>query len=254
MTELPKPLDTASLEDSYGDKAIDLPVHEQFGSGRRFPFGPTNVDVFSAASVVRFGLRRATLTFGEVEQVTPTPDNGLQVLRSDIGIDVNRTGDLAMVYSSPLPEMEYVEIEDRPIIRRDARGTEHVQEMLPETEQIEKQKYLRVELIVGSKPVAVNRRKGAPVRLTAYQKLNPQDTTDEKVWEVKAYGDYVAKVKDLQPGWKIFGIFAHKQWTNPKAGGGFIEAECLNVAGPITILDKGDNRQRKQSGHTKQAN
>lgn len=252
MAELPTPLDTASLEDAYGNTAIDLPVHEQFGTGRRFPFGTTNIDVFPETGIVRFGLRRITLTVGEIDQVTPTPDNGLQVMRSDVGIDVNRTGDVVMVYSAPQPEMDYVELEDRPIIRRDARGLEHTQDMLPETEKAEKQKYLRIELIVGSKPVGVTRKKGAPVRLTAYEKLDSQDTTKEKMWEVKAYGGYIAKVKELQPGWKIFGIFAHKQWTTPKVGGGFIEAECLNVAGPITIRDKGDNRQRKQSGHTKQ--
>src|SRR5438132_879327 len=112
MAELPKPLDIAPLEKAYGKKVQELPPHERFGVGRRYSFGTTNVDVFASPPgelppIVSIRLRRGVLTVGDVQNATPTEDGGMTIIHADGGIDVSKTGDLAMVYVAfvPIPEM-----------------------------------------------------------------------------------------------------------------------------------------------------
>jgi hypothetical protein len=115
--------------------------------------------------------------------------------------------------------------------------------MMEGSDETEKAEYKRIEVIVGTSPVGVTKQRGAPLRFTVYEKFDPTDPTNEKEWEVKAYHQWVKKVRDLElkPGDKIFLIGVRKHWTTPKAGGGDIEYECLNVAAPIQV------RERKQA-------
>lgn len=253
MAELPKPLDIAPLENAYGKKAQELPLHERFGVGRRYPFGTTNVDVFPSppgelSPIVSIRLRRGVLTVGDVQDATPTDDGGMTIIHPDGGIDVSKTGDLAMVYVAfvPIPEMH---ITTDTKVRRDAKGTEYLQDMIEGTEDTEQAEYKRGVFIVGSSPVGVTKRRGAPLRFTVYEKLDDNDPTQEKEWEVKAYNKYVQQVKalKLQPGDKIFLVGVRKHWTNPKAGGGDIEYECLNVAAPIQVKERKKSRNKKQA-------
>src|SRR3989440_9939172 len=74
-----KQLNTASLQATY--TRHELPVSEKFGTGERYTFGTTHVDIYplppETTPLLFVRGRRNRLAVGDVYKVEPTDTNGL---------------------------------------------------------------------------------------------------------------------------------------------------------------------------------
>src|ERR1700693_1861382 len=125
-----KQLDTSSLQATYTRQ--ELPVSEQFGTGERYTFGTTHVDIYplppKTTPLLFVRGRRNRFTVGDVYKVEPTETKGMHVLYVDGELVVNANGNYVTVYTAPDPALL---LQEAPIgqKRRDKRGTEYTQIM-----------------------------------------------------------------------------------------------------------------------------
>src|SRR5712692_10172464 len=105
-----KQLDTSSLQATYTRHA--LPVSEQFGTGERYTFGTTHVDIYplppETTSLLFVRGRRNRLAVGDVYKVEPTETNGMHVLYVDGELVVNANGNYVTVYTAPDPDLVFM--------------------------------------------------------------------------------------------------------------------------------------------------
>src|SRR5713101_6549978 len=105
--ESKKPLDTSALHAVYPHEA--LPTHDRYGEGQRYHFGSTLADVYSdppeLTPVVQIRMVKGYLAVGDVLHVLPTEAGGLHIDHANGACEIGKTGDLALVYTAPKPQV-----------------------------------------------------------------------------------------------------------------------------------------------------
>ena len=189
-----KQLDTSSLQATYTRQA--LPVSEQFGTGERYTFGTTHVDIYplppETTPLLFVRGRRNRLAVGDVYKVEPAEKGGMHVLYVDGEIVVNPNGNYVTVYTAPDPDLI---LQEAPTgqKRRDRLGTEYSQAMLDTSGTKEGE---RVETwgMVEAAPKPVNRGKQSPLQFFLSVALADKDGETER-WEVYATNKAKQQIK-----------------------------------------------------------
>ena len=96
-----------ALQTAYSPQ--ELPPHDRFGQGQRYCFGSTLVDVYSdppeLSPVVQMRMVKGYLAVGDVLHILPTQAGGVHIDYSNGACEIGNTGDLALVYTPPKPEV-----------------------------------------------------------------------------------------------------------------------------------------------------
>ena len=157
--EIPKPLDTTTLQMAYPPQ--ELPSHERFGKGERYQFGTTLADVYGdppeLTPVVRIKMVKGYLAVGDVLHVLPTEAGGLHIDHANGACEIGKTGDLALVYTAPKPEVLLRESQGGPT-RKDVYGRSYTQSSL-EVEGTPEGVRVTIFGTVEAAPQPVNRKR-----------------------------------------------------------------------------------------------
>lgn len=180
-----KHLDTSSLQAAFPKQ--ELPVSQHYGSGERYTFGTTLVDIYplppETTPLLFVRGRRNRLAVGDVYKVEPTETKGLHVLYVNGEIVVNPQGNYVNVYTVPEPELIMQEASSGQK-RRDRLGSEYTQAMIETTGTKEGE---RVETWgrVEAAPKSVNTSKNSPLQFFLHVPVTEKDRETER-WEVYA--------------------------------------------------------------------
>jgi len=189
-----KQLDTSSLQAT--NTRQELPVSEQFGTGERYTFGTTYVDIYTlppeTTPLLFVRGRRNRLAIGDVYKIEPTENRGLHALYVDGEIVVNPQGNYVNVYTAPDPDLMLQEASDGQK-RRDRRGTEYTQAMIDTSGTKEGE---RVETwgMVEAAPKPINTGKNSPLQFFLGVALADKNGEIER-WEVYATNKAKQQVK-----------------------------------------------------------
>src|SRR5437764_12511141 len=160
-----KQLNTASLQATY--TRHELPVSEKFGTGERYTFGTTHVDIYplppETTPLLFVRGRRNRLAVGDVYKVEPTDTNGLHVLYVDGELGVNANGNYVNVYTAPDPELLGLQEAAEGQKRKDRRGAEYTQTMI-DTSGTKEGERVQTWGTVEAAPKPVNRGKTSPLQ------------------------------------------------------------------------------------------
>src|SRR5206468_4757119 len=174
-----KRLETSSLQAKFPAK--ELPAHEQYGTGERYSFGTTHVDIYplppSSTPLLWVRGRRNRLAVGDVYKVEPTDKNGLHALYADGEIVVNPNGNYVNVYTAPDPALLGLQEAAEGQRRTDRRGTEYTQTML-DTSGTKEGERVQTWGMVEAAPKPVNRGKNSPLQF--FLTIPLPDKDDEK--------------------------------------------------------------------------
>src|SRR5947199_4826194 len=210
-----KLLDTASLQAAYTRQ--ELPVSEQFGTGERYTFGTTHVDIYTLPAETTPLLfvrgRRNRLAVGDVYKVEPTDNNGLHVLYVDGELVVNPNGNYVNVYTAPDPELLGLQEASDGQKRKDRRGTEYTQTML-DTSGTKEGERVQTWGMVEAAPKPVNRGKNSPLQFFLDVPIADKEGEKER-WEVYASNKAKQQVKGkkLAKDDSIHAVLYKHTWT-----------------------------------------
>ena len=182
--EIHKPLDTTTVQAVY--KPQELPPHERFGTGQRYLFGTTLADVYSdppeLTPVVQIRMVKGYLAMGDVLHVLPTEAGELHIDHANGACEIGKTGDLALVYTAPKPEVLLRESQAGPL-RKDIYGRSYTQSSL---EVAGTPEGVRVAIygVVDATPRPVNNKRGSPLQffLVEYNPEKPEEPIRHEVW------------------------------------------------------------------------
>src|SRR5215469_18109088 len=175
--EITKPLDTSSLQQAYPSES--LPDYERFGQGQRYRFGSTLADVYSnppeLTPVVQVRMVRGYLAVGIVLYVLPTEVGGLHIDHAHGACKIGKTGDLALVYTAPKPEVLLRESQDGPT-RNDVYGRSYTQSSLEVDGTLEGTR-VTIYGSIEAAPKPVNNKRGSPLQFVLVENNleNPQE-------------------------------------------------------------------------------
>jgi hypothetical protein len=219
--EICKPLDTSSLQEAYTPQV--LPPHERFGNGLRFRFGTTIADVYSnppeRAPIVKVRMVKGYLAVGDVLHVLPTQEGGLHIDHIHGGCEIGKTGDLAMVYTAPKPEVFLRASQDGPI-RTDVYGRSYTQTSL-EVEGTPEGVRLTLFGTVEAAPKPVSGKRGSPLAFIVreYNPEKPEEPIRHEVWATSNAKDELHALK-LKKDDSIEAILYRHTWIVELQGGG----------------------------------
>src|SRR5438552_11029792 len=161
-----KQLNTASLQAAY--TRHELPVSEKFGTGERYSFGTTHVDIYpfppDTTPLLFVRGRRNRLAVGDVYKVEPTEKEGLHVLYVDGEMVVNANGNYVNVYTAPDPDLLGLQEAPEGQKRKDRRGGDYTQTML-DTSGTKEGERVQTWGTVEAAPKPVNRGKQSPLQM-----------------------------------------------------------------------------------------
>src|SRR3989440_3658300 len=190
-----KQLNTASLQATYTRQA--LPVSEQCGTGERYTFGTTHVDIYplppETTPLLFVRGRRNRLAVGDVYKVEPTDKNGMHVLYVDGEIVVNPNGNYVTVYTAPDPELLGLQEASEGQRRTDRRGTAYTQTML-DTSGTKEGERVQAWGRVEAAPKPVNKSKNSPLQFFLDVPI-PDKEGEKERWEVYAANKAKQQVK-----------------------------------------------------------
>jgi hypothetical protein len=241
-----KPLDISALQEAYPHEA--LPAHERYGEGERYRFGATLADIYSdppeMTPVVQMRMVKGYLAVGDVLHVLPTEAGGLHVDHATGACEIGKTGDLAYVYTAPLPEtMLRASLDGQ--IRKYVYGTSYTQSSMEVTGTPEG---VRVTIfgVVDAAPKPVNNKRGSPLQffLVEYDPKKPDEPLRHEVWARNKLRDEVKALK-LKRDDTIEAVLYRHTWEVELQGGGKQTHTRHNLAKVIKVDRKGDAKRSK---------
>jgi hypothetical protein len=247
-----KLLDTASLQAAYTRQ--ELPVSEQFGTGERYTFGTTHVDIYplppETTPLLFVRGRRNRLAVGDVYKVEPTEQDGMHVLYVDGEIVVNPNGNYVTVYTAPDPDLLGMQEASSGQKRKDRRGTEYTQTMIETTGTKEGE---RVEVwgVLKAAPQSVNKSRNSPLQfLLGVDRPEKEGETD--FWEVYATNKVKQQIraKKLGKDDRIHAVLYRHSWTVNLQDGRETIHTRYNLATIIAVEKKGEGSSSKRNTDT----
>ena len=204
-------------------KPQELPPHERFGNGERYCFGSTLADIYrdppELTPVVQIRMVKGYLAVGDVLHVLPTEAGGLHIDHANGACEIGKTGDLALVYTAPKPEVLLRESQTGHT-RKDVYGRSYTQSSL-EVEGTPEGVRVALYGVVDAAPKPVNTKRGSPLQfvLIEYNPEKPEEPIRHEVWAKNKVREELKALK-LKKDDSIEVILYRHTWEVELQGGG----------------------------------
>jgi hypothetical protein len=237
-----KPLDTSKLQQAYPHETT--PAHERFGEGERYTFGTTQADVYSnppeLTPVVFIRMVKGYLAVGDVLHVLPTEAGGLHVDHANGACSIDKTGDVAAVYTPP----SAFRLSQDGGTQTDVYGRSYTQTSL-EIEGTPEGVRVMIYGTLEAAPKAVNTKRGSPLQffLLEYDPEKPQEPIRHDLWARSKARDSLHGLK-LKKGDSIEAVLYRHTWE-VELQGGEKETHTRHNLASITKVERIGNAKRK---------
>ena len=189
------------------------------------------------------------LALGDVLHVLPTEEGGLHVDHANGACEIGKTGDLALVYTAPKPEVLLRESQGGPI-RKDVYGRSYTQSSL-EVEGTPEGARVIIYGGVEAAPQPVNRKRGSPLQfvLVEYNPEKPEEPIRHEVWAKNKVREELKALK-LNKDDRIEAVLYRHTWEVELQGGGKETHTRHNLTKIIKVERKDDAKRLKQEHST----
>ena len=245
--EINKPLDTSSLQQAYPHEAT--PTHERFvWEGERYTFGSTLADVYSnppeLTPVVYVRMVKGYLAVGDVLHVLPTEVGGLHVDHANGACSIDKTGDVASVYTAPTA----FRFSQDGGTQTDVFGRRYTQTSL-EIEGTPEGVRVMIYGTLEAAPKPFNAKQGSPLQffLLEYDPAKPQEPIRHDVWARNKPRDALHCLK-LKKGDSIEAVLYRHTWE-VELQGDEKETHTRHNLSTITKVERIGNAKRKTPEH-----
>ena len=218
--EIPKPLDTTALQTAYSPQ--ELPAHDRFGQGQRYCFGSTLVDIYrdppELSPLVQMRMVKGYLAVGDVLHILPTETGGVHIDYRNGACEIGNTGDLALVYTPPKPEV-LLRVSPSGSTRTDVFGRSYTQSSL-DVEGTPEGVRVAIYGVVEAAPKPLTNKRGSPLQfvLVEYDPKKPDEPIRHEVWAKNQVRDELKALK-LKKDDCIEAILYRHSWDVALQGG-----------------------------------